>query len=49
MAKIRFTTYIEEETRKSLKKLSEETRVPEARYMQEAIEDLLKKYNKPAQ
>lgn len=48
MAKIRFTTYVEEETRKKLKELSEETRVPEARYIQEAIEDLLKKYEKAA-
>ncbi|MDP4158383.1 MAG: ribbon-helix-helix domain-containing protein [Bacillota bacterium] len=46
MPKIRFTTYVEESTRKQLKKLSEESRVPEARYIQEALEDLLKKYVK---
>lgn len=42
--KVRFTTYVEEETLDKLKKLSKETRVPQAQYMQEALEDLLKKY-----
>lgn len=46
MAKIRFTSYVEEELKDLLKQLSIETRVPESRYVQEAIEDLLRKYNK---
>lgn len=46
MAKVRFTTYVEEDTKRKLKDLSQETRVPEARYVQEALEDLLKKYGK---
>ena len=46
MTKKRFTTYLEEKELDKLKKLSEETRVPTAKYIQEAIEDLLKKYGK---
>lgn len=47
MPKVRFTTYVEQETKLKLKALSKETRVPEAQYVQEAIEDLLKKYCRP--
>lgn len=46
MSKRRFTTYVTEEAYKKVKALSDETRVPIAQYMQEAIEDLLKKYDK---
>jgi len=44
MSKIRFTTYVTENTREKLKKLSDETRIPQAQYVQEALDDLLKKY-----
>lgn len=44
MCKVRFTTYVEKETLEKLKQLSKKTRVPQAQYMQEAIKDLLKKY-----
>lgn len=44
MKKIRFTTYITEDLKQRLEKLSQETRVPQAQYVQEAIEDLLGKY-----
>lgn len=46
MSKRRFTTYVTEEAYEKVKALSDETRVPIAQYMQEAIEDLLKKYDK---
>ena len=42
--KVRFTTYLKKETLDELKKLSKDTRVPQAQYIQEAIEDLLEKY-----
>jgi predicted DNA-binding protein len=45
--KIRFTTYVTKDVCEKLKILSKETRVPQAQYIQEAIEDLLKKYNRP--
>lgn len=48
MNKIRFTTYITQDAYDKLKQLSQETRVPMAQYIQEAVEDLLKKYQKPA-
>ena len=48
MSKIRFTTYVTQDIYDKLKQLSIETRVPLAQYVQEAIEDLLKKYGKPA-
>jgi len=44
MEKIRFTSYIEKDTRDKLKKLSDDTRVAQSQYVQEAIDDLLKKY-----
>ena len=49
MAKKRFTTYVKEETYKKIKELSDETRVPITKYMQEAMEDLLEKYDKSAE
>lgn len=47
MEKVRFTTYVTKEVHEQLKLLSKETRIPQAQYIQEAIEDLLKKYGKP--
>ena len=47
MEKVRFTTYVTKEVHERLKLLSKETRIPQAQYIQEAIEDLLKKYEKP--
>lgn len=44
--KIRFTTYIPESLKDSIVKLSDDTRIPQARLFEEAVEDLLKKYNK---
>ena len=43
--KVRFTTYIPETLKDSVVKLSEETRIPQARLFEEAVEDLMKKYN----
>jgi len=48
MKKIRFTTYVTVNVLNRLKSLSKETRVPQAQYIQEAIEMLLNKYEKPA-
>ena len=47
MKKIRFTTYIPEELKKQLELLSKKTRVPQAQYVEEAIRDLLIKYEEP--
>lgn len=47
MEKIRFTTYVTKDIHERLKLLSKETRIPQAQYVQEAIEDLLKKHGKP--
>ncbi len=47
MEKTRFTTYVTKEAHEKLKLLSKKTRIPQSQYMQEAIEDLLKKYEKP--
>lgn len=44
MKKVRFTSYIDESVKDSLKKLSDKTRVPQTKYVQEALEMLLKKY-----
>jgi predicted DNA-binding protein len=41
---IQVTSYYEPEVVKRLKMLSELTRVPQAAYLREALEDLLKKY-----
>lgn len=46
LKKIRVTTYITKDVRDKLKELSDKTRVPQAQYFQEAVEDLLKKYDK---
>jgi rRNA pseudouridine-1189 N-methylase Emg1 (Nep1/Mra1 family) len=42
--KVRFTTYIPEVYKDAVVKISEETRIPQARLFEEAVEDLLKKY-----
>jgi hypothetical protein len=46
MKKKRFTSYILEETQNELKELSEDTRVPLSAYVEEAMQDLLKKYGR---
>lgn len=43
--KVRFTTYIPEDYKDAVVKISEETRIPQSRLFEEAVEDLLKKYN----
>ena len=40
--------YIEPDVHRALKRLSEETRVPIAVYLREAVSDLLKKYKTTA-
>lgn len=44
--KVRFTTYLPETMKEAIVKLSEETRIPQARLFEEAVEELLKKYKK---
>ena len=46
MEKIRFTTYVTKDIIERLKLLSKDTRVPQAQYVQEAIENLLASYEK---
>lgn len=41
---MQITSYYEPATVKQLKALSEATRVPQAAYLREALDDLLKKY-----
>lgn len=41
---IQITSYFDPEAVRRLKALSEATRVPQAAYLREALEDLLKKY-----
>lgn len=42
----RFTSSLKNELAPKLNKLSEQTRIPKSRLLDEAIEDLLKKYEK---
>jgi predicted DNA-binding protein len=42
----RLSSYIEKELSVKLKQLSEKTRIPMSRLLDEAIEDLIKKHNK---
>jgi cytosine/adenosine deaminase-related metal-dependent hydrolase len=42
----RYTFTTQEETLEMLKKLSKETRIPVSRHLEEAIQDLFKKYGK---
>jgi len=44
MGKARYTTYLKEELIEKLKQLSEETRIPQAKFIEEAVKDLLLKY-----
>jgi predicted DNA-binding protein len=44
---IKISTYMPQELADRLKALSERTRVPQAAYFREAVEDLLKKYEDP--
>lgn len=46
MEKVRFTTYVTKKVKEKLEELSKETRVPQAQYIQEAIEELINKYKK---
>lgn len=41
----KYTFNISEETLEKLKQYSKKTRVPVSRYLEEAVEDLLRKYN----
>lgn len=41
--------YVDESILTALKELSKKTRVPASQYVQEALEDLLKKYNVDAE
>jgi len=45
-SRITFTSSIDKTLRDSLKQLSEETRITQSKLLDEAIEDLLKKYEK---
>jgi len=42
--KVRFTTYLPENLKDAVTQLSEDTRIPQARLFEEAVEELLKKY-----
>lgn len=42
--KERFTTYLPTDMIEKIRKLSEDTRIPQSRLYEEAVEDLLKKY-----
>lgn len=44
--KERFTTYLPIALIEKVRELSEESRIPQARLFEEAVEDLLKKYKK---
>jgi hypothetical protein len=47
--KVRFTTYIPEVYKDAIQKISDDTRIPQSRLFEEAVEDLLKKYNYEAE
>lgn len=44
--RVRFTSSLKKELMPQLDQLSEQTRIPKSRLIDEAIEDLLKKYEK---
>ena len=44
--RVRFSSIINEELRDKLIQLSEETRIPQSKLLDEALEDLFKKYEK---
>lgn len=43
--KERFTTYLPTKLIENFRELSDDSRIPQARLFEEAVEDLLKKYN----
>jgi predicted DNA-binding protein len=43
---VKISTYLSQDLAEGLKALSDRTRVPQAAYFREAVEDLLKKYEK---
>lgn len=43
--KVRYTSYLPREMVDELKELSDKTRVPQAKLIEEAVQDLLEKYN----
>jgi len=45
---VKVSTYLSKELAEKLKGLSARTRVPQAAYFREAVEDLLKKHEAPA-
>lgn len=47
MEQVKVSTYLSQDLAERLKALSEQTRVPQAAYFREAIEDLLKKHETP--
>lgn len=44
MPQVKISTYLSQDLAERLKELSDRTRVPQAAYFREAVEDLLKKY-----
>jgi predicted DNA-binding protein len=42
--RVKISTYLSSDLMERLKMLSDQTRVPQAAYFREAVEDLLKKY-----
>jgi predicted DNA-binding protein len=44
MTKQRFTSYLEEETIQQLRELSEKSRIPISAFVEEAVKDLIEKY-----
>jgi predicted DNA-binding protein len=44
MSRVPYATKIEEELKVKLKELSDKTRIPQSKLVDEAFEDLLKKY-----
>lgn len=45
--RVQYATSIKKELKESMKVLSERTRIPQSKLLDEAIEDLLEKYKKP--
>jgi predicted transcriptional regulator len=46
MSRVPFATKIDEDLKNKLHGLSEDTRIPQSKLLDEAIQDLLNKYNK---
>ena len=47
--RVPFATKIDSDTKDKLQELSQQTRIPQSRLVDEALEDLLKKYEKTQQ